>query len=109
MAKKQHFIPCESVSLADQTDILRRGEADCALIFTTPDVVGELPKDIDLQSREAFRIPMDAIVQRDHPLADRDRLTMDDLDAKPIIRIIGPRFSTAWSSLERSCPALPST
>ena len=77
-----------------------RGEANCALIFTTPDAVGELPDDIGLQSREVFRIPMDAIVQRDHPLADRDRLTMDDLDAQTIIRIIGPRFSTAWSSLE---------
>ena len=95
MAKMPTFLPCESVSLSDQVDILRRGEANCALIFTTPDAVGELPDDIGLQSREVFRIPMDAIVQRDHPLADRDRLTMDDLDAQTIIRIIGPRFSTA--------------
>lgn len=100
MAKMPTFLPCESVSLSDQVDILRRGEANCALIFTTPDVVGELSKDAELQSREVFRIPMDAIVQRDHPLADRDHLTLDDLNAQTIIRIIGPRFSTAWSSLE---------
>lgn len=100
MAKMPTFLPCESVSLADQTDILRRSEADCALIFTTPDVVGEPSEDIELQSREVFRIPMDAIVQHDHPLADRDHLVLDDLDAQTIIRIIGPRFSTAWSSLE---------
>lgn len=100
MAKMPTFLPCESVSLADQTDILRRGDADCALIFTTPDALRELPDEAALQSRKVFHIPMDAIVQRDHPLADRNSLTLDDLDAQTIIRIIGPRFSTAWASLE---------
>lgn len=100
MAKMPTFLPCESVSLADQADILRRGEADCALIFTTPETIKELPEDAELQSREVFRIPMDAVVHHDHPLAKRDRLTLDDLNAQTIVRILGPRFSTAWASLE---------
>ena len=29
------FLPCESVSIEDQADLLRRGEADCSLIFTS--------------------------------------------------------------------------
>ena len=50
-----------------------------------------------------YRKALDAALAKENAAitdADRDRLTMDDLDAQTIIRIIGPRFSTAWSSLE---------
>ncbi len=99
LAKLPTFLPCESVALADQVEGLRTGEADCALILTAPDCVAELPEAEGLRCHEVFRIPMDIIVRRDHPLAERSALTLDDLNGQTIIRIVGPRFTTAWNQL----------
>lgn len=94
------FLPCESVSIEDQADLLRRGEADCSLIFTSEHLVDSLAEQGEFATRKIYRIPMDAVVSTDHPLAKHASLSLEDLANETIIRPVGPRFTTVCEAFD---------
>ena len=94
------FLPCDSTALVDQIELLRQGKADCALILMPDHLAKALAADGEFATRILWRIPMDAVVRRSHPLAQRSELSLEDLAGETIIRLVGMRFTTAWTTLE---------
>lgn len=105
LEKMPTVLPCESTAPIEQAELLRKGEADCALINADPLIVEEQISGDDLAVRELFRIPIDAVVRRNNSLAAQKSLAMDDLNGQTLIRLVGPRFSTPWNSIEAQLAA----
>lgn len=94
------ILPCESVAFADQTELLRKGQAHCALILTPQSLLTQIEEEGEFEARKVYPIPMDAVVRRNHSLANRKSLTLEDLSGQTVIHLVGARFSTAWASLK---------
>ena len=95
------FIPCESTVVEDNIEMVRSGEADCVVLYATDELLEHIPDSDQLTLEEIYRVPLDAIVRRDNPLAARQSITLDDLEGRTIIRLVGPRFTSGWSQLEK--------
>ena len=89
------FIPCESTVVEDNIEMVRSGEADCVVLYATDELLEHIPDSDQLTLEEIYRVPLDAIVRRGHPLAARQSITLDDLEGRTIIRLVGVGFHQA--------------
>lgn len=94
------FIPCESTVLEENIDLLRTGEADCAILFADEQRLRELSDADAFLFEEICHVPLDAIVRFDHMFAKRDSIALEDLEGQTLIRLVGPRFTSGWAQLE---------
>jgi DNA-binding transcriptional LysR family regulator len=79
---------------------LRAGELDLALLF---EFAGETPLSEDMTRTELLEDPMHLALPREHPLADRQRIRLEDLEADAWVQT--SRASPCARHVVRSCHA----
>jgi DNA-binding transcriptional LysR family regulator len=100
--REQHPAVELSMSLAEPEDsvpLLRSGDLDLAIVFDTASV----PVDASLDRRHLLEDPMYLALPRDHPLAHRRRVRLDDLAGEPWVA--GSAGCECNRLLARACAA----
>ncbi len=82
-------------------ELLRSGEAD--LVFTYWGEKQEENNETEFINIPVFDDPFVAVLAEDHPLANRDSLSMEDLSGTPLIRLSGSYYSWGWDHIEAIC------
>lgn len=80
-------------------DLLLGGQIDIALTGLAPERAAEL----GLVSRRLIEVPFVAILDRDHPLAGRSSLRMEELAAETFIHFVDEYASAAWNDIASCC------
>ena len=91
------FEPFDTLSLTVYRDRLLSGEADILFLFGgVPDVMAD---DDRFASRVAVNRRWKVIVEDTNPLAEKEVLTLDDLQNQTVMHYIGERYSSSWKVL----------
>lgn len=93
-------LPSNSTAPEELLNSLRNGDVDCLVLITTNSLLQTLEDRDSFACEEIFRIPLDCVVRRSNPLAQRKSLTIEDFVDKEVIRLVGLRFSFPWNQLE---------
>lgn len=96
-----HFLPCASTALDDQVSLLRSGESDCAVLYLSEDDLDAFSDQGEFAWAHVCSVPIDAVVRLEHPLAERDLLSVRDLFDCTLIRLVGPCMTPSWRLIER--------
>lgn len=92
-----HFIPCHTTAPVSQ---LLSGNIDCA-------IMSYHPHDFDEGTNERIAFeplatsPFRAVVTASHPLVDRHQLSLNDLQGRAVIQMMGPRMVSGWNNLNQ--------
>lgn len=86
----------EDVSPLDQ---LADNEIDLALTGIGSDQIAAL----DMVSRPLIEVPFVAVFNRDHPLAGRSSLRMEELADEKFVHFVDPYASAAWEDIAACC------
>lgn len=81
-------------------DMLEAHAVDIAFDYMSPEEFGE---DSVVEAVPVKYLPWVALVRKDHPLAQNDSLTLDDLRDCTLIKAEGAHVSSAWRYIERAC------
>lgn len=92
-----HFIP---VSAASPITQVVNGDIDCAIIAFDP-ADYDVRVTEELVSEPVARSPFIAVVASNSPLADKGRLTAEDLQGSTFIRMMGPRMTSGWRVVQQ--------
>lgn len=104
-----HFTEVYGVDIIDLTDIetdpratINMGsESAPDFLFAYIDETDELEDDTELQ--QVAKVTLSIVVNRSHPLAKRDAVTLDDLRNETFIKLEGNFVSTSWRFIEAAC------
>lgn len=100
-----HFLPCVSVAIDAQAALLRSGDADCAVINMTEEMVQGLEGSEDFEYRLIRKQPFDAVISADSVLAEHDELKASDLNGCTLVQLVGPRLTPSWKQIEQQLQA----
>lgn len=93
-----HFLPSTAVPVNAQ---VQSGAIDCAITSYEPSVL-EAEGASSLAYIPIARMPFHAIVAANHPFADRESISVSDLEGQSLVRISGGRFSNGWQCIKRA-------
>lgn len=93
------IMPLDSTSIADFRDKLISRDVDIMFLFG--DTEGYFDSDEQFVTKVAARRPWRAIVSKDHPFAERDALSLEDLSGETILHFVGERHSSSWKILRK--------
>ncbi|MBR2789493.1 MAG: LysR family transcriptional regulator, partial [Eggerthellaceae bacterium] len=91
------FEPFDSVSIRAFREKLISGEADILFLF------GDVSEMFEGEDRLACRVAVTrrwkVFVEDTNPLAEKEYLTLDDLQNQPVMHFVGERYSSSWKIL----------
>ena len=96
-----HFLPCLSTEIDAQANLLRTGEADCAVFNVNEDMLSSLDDADDFTLIPICKVALDTVVGKGNPLAKRKELGIVDLDGCTLIQLVGPRLTPTWRQIEK--------
>lgn len=104
-----HFSSLYGVDIIELTDIeidhrstinMNKDNAP-DFLFAYIDETDEMEEDTEVQS--VANVPLSIVVNKDHPLAERDSVTMEDLRNEVFIKLEGNFVSNSWRFIETAC------
>lgn len=92
-----NFVPASTTSITEQ---IVNKSIDCALLFYCKEDFNEAANS-ELEFIKVCNLPFMATMLESHPLADREELTMQDLEGQTLLHLVGPRFTSGWNRISR--------
>lgn len=83
-------------SLEAQMELLRAGQSDCAILF---DAIERSEGCSDIRFERVFDVALEATVRAGHPLARERELTLDMLQDRRFLQLVGPDYSAHWQTI----------
>ena len=95
--------PCTTTSPKVLMGALKRHEVDFTVFYMDEEMLSKTESGFKVAP--IVRFPIDAVLKKDNALGKKKTLSLHDLNGQSLIRLVGPRFNSAWKLIEKQLRA----